>query len=82
MSKKTFSVSEFKSKSLGLLERVARNRESITITKRGKPIAKVIPFGEPSRRPEPGRLEGSLMSEEDIMTPFGSKMWKAAEPKK
>ena len=79
MSKKTYSVSEFKSKSLGLLERVARNRESIIVTKRGKPIAKVIPIAAASHKPEPGRLSGTLLSEEDIVTPLGSKMWTATE---
>lgn len=79
MSKKSYSVSEFKSKSLGLLERVARSRESIIITKRGKPIAKVIPLDEPSVKPEPGRLVSALLSEEDSVTPLGAKLWKASE---
>ena len=79
MTKKTYSVSEFKSKSLGLLERVARNRESFIVTKRGKPIAKVIPLAEPGRKPEPGRLMDALISEEDIVSPLGPKLWKASE---
>jgi prevent-host-death family protein len=79
--KKTFSVSEFKSKSLGLLEKIARSGESITITKRGKPIAKVIPFQDSQEKAVPGRLEATLLSEEDIVTPLGAKLWKAGEPK-
>ena len=79
MSKKTYSVSEFKAKSLGLLDRVARNHESIIVTKRGKPIARVIPIGEQNQKPKPGKLEGTLLSEEDIVIPLGAKIWKAAE---
>ena len=79
MRKKSYSVSEFKSKSLGLLEKVARNRESIIVTKRGKPIAEVIPFLEPGNRPEPGKLEGTLISEVDILTPLGAGLWRAAD---
>ena len=79
MSKKTYSVSEFKAKSLGLLERVAKNNESITVTKRGKPIAKVIPFTASRGRPEPGRLKDALLSEEDVVTPLGARLWKASE---
>ena len=78
--KKVFSVSEFKAKSLGLLERVARSGESIVVTKRGKPIAKVIPFQDAQDKPKPGRLEGTLLSEGDIIAPLGARLWKAAEP--
>ncbi len=58
---------------------MAQSRESIVITKRGKPIARVIPFGEPNPRPKPGRLEGTLISEGDIVSPLGPKLWQAAE---
>lgn len=80
MSKKTYSVSEFKSKSLGLLERVARTRESLTLTKRGRPIAQVIPFlNTESSRPQPGKLKDAWISEEDIVSPLDPKLWKATE---
>jgi prevent-host-death family protein len=80
--KKVFSVSEFKSKSLGLLEEVARTGESITVTKRGKPIARVVPFREAGEKPKPDTLKDTLIELGDIVTPFGAKMWKAAEPEK
>lgn len=79
MGKKSYSVSEFKSKSLGLLDHVARTRESIIVTKRGKPIAKVVPLPELKQKPEPGRLKETLLSEEDILTPLGPRLWKASE---
>ena len=79
MSKKSYSVSEFKAKSLGLLDRVARNQESFIVTKRGKPIARVVPMGSSNLKQVPGRLEDVLVAEEDIVTPLGAKLWRAAE---
>ncbi len=79
MSKRTLSVSEFKAKSLGLLERVSRTGETLIITKHGKPLAQVVPFRESSEKPEPGRLEGTLLSETDTISPFGARLWQAAE---
>ena len=74
MSKKTYSVSEFKAKSLGLIERVARTHESIIVTKRGKPIAEVIPLGKTAKQPVPGRLKDALVSEDDIVSPLGAEI--------
>ena len=79
MSKKNYSVSEFKAKSLGILERVARKRETITVTKRGVAIAQVIPIPQPEMKPVPGRLKDTLMFEGDLIAPLGAKLWKASE---
>lgn len=79
MKKKSFSVSEFKSKSLGLLERVFRTGETLIVTKRGRPIAKVVPIEDEDEKPVAGRLCDTLVEEIDVITPFGGKMWKAAE---
>ncbi|TLY60201.1 MAG: type II toxin-antitoxin system Phd/YefM family antitoxin [Gammaproteobacteria bacterium] len=38
---------KFKAKWLQLIDRVARRREPIVITKRGKPVAKLVPLDEP-----------------------------------
>lgn len=40
---KTFSVSQFKALCLGLLEKVSKTGQPILITKKGKPLAQVIP---------------------------------------
>jgi prevent-host-death family protein len=80
MKKATFSVSEFKSESLGLLERVASTGETLVITKHGKPIAQVVPFAAPEAKPVPGTLRSLLIEENDLLTPFGAALWKAAEP--
>jgi prevent-host-death family protein len=80
MKKTVFSISEFKARSLGLLERVSKTGESLVVTKHGKPIAKVIPFTDQKDKPVPGKLADTLLDEQDIVSPFGARLWKAAEP--
>jgi prevent-host-death family protein len=61
------SVSEFKAKCLALFDEVAATGETIVITKRGKPIARIQPMEEPPS------LIGSvkiLVSEEEFIAPF------------
>ena len=41
--KQTIAASKFKARCLGLLEQVRRQRKEITITKRRKPIARLVP---------------------------------------
>jgi prevent-host-death family protein len=43
---KTIAAGEFKAKCLHLLDEVAQQRTSLVITKRGKPIAKLVPVDE------------------------------------
>jgi prevent-host-death family protein len=81
MKEKSFSVSEFKARSLGLLARISRTGESLVITKRGKPIARVVPVQEERQKPVPGRLRDALLTEEDIVSPLGARLWRAAEEK-
>lgn len=79
MRNKKISVSEFKAKSLGIFERVAKSGESVIVTKRGKPIALVTAYPDTAETPEPGKLRNTLLAEEDLLSPFGEKLWKAAE---
>ena len=44
-------AAEFKSKCLSLLDRVHERGEPITITKRGKVVAKLVPAGDTDERP-------------------------------
>jgi prevent-host-death family protein len=41
------AASEFKAKCLGLLDRVAISGETIVVTKRGRPVARLCPIEEP-----------------------------------
>ena len=78
MKKKTLSVSEFKAKSLELFERVSKTGESYVITKRGKPIAQVIPLEAPSKKLRLGALADLVIHIGDVESPIDEK-WEAAE---
>ncbi len=55
-------ISEFKSKSLKLLDEIHHSGESITVTKRGIPIAKVVPINEEADEID---LKGTLIEQDD-----------------
>jgi len=46
MAQRSISASEFKAKCLALLDDVAKRRETLVVTKRGKPVARVVPAEE------------------------------------
>ena len=73
----TISVSQFKTHALALFGRVADKCEKITITKRGKPIARIIPYEEEHKKPIPGKLSDFVIFEKDIVSPLGPEMWDA-----
>ena len=57
---KTMAAGKFKDTCLKILDDVARTKSAVVITKRGRPIAAVVPYvKEPSR----ASLEGSVIKE-------------------
>lgn len=66
---------DFKAKCLRLLDDVAEHRESLVITKRGKPIARLVPM--PPDIQLFGALAGSVLDESDIIAPVGAE-WESA----
>lgn len=60
------SAAEFKAKCLSLFDEVEARHRSFVITKRGRPVARVVPLltGAPSS------LRGSLLHEEDLLAPI------------
>lgn len=55
----TVPVSKFKATCLALLEKVKRTGQPILVTRRGEPLAEVVP---PSARPTAGAWLGSFAS--------------------
>ncbi len=45
------SAAEFKAKCLKIMDEIARTRKPIVITKRGKPVAKLVPAELTPRKP-------------------------------
>lgn len=65
----TIPAGEFKAKCLKLLDEVAEKRETLVITKHGKPVAQVLPM--PSAEGDfVGSMRGSVLWEGDIISPL------------
>jgi prevent-host-death family protein len=75
---KTMSAAEFKAKCLEVLDRVAATGEIVTVTKRGKPVARVAPLVE-----KPARVVGAMKHDititGDVTTPLDVR-WNALKP--
>lgn len=64
----TIPAGEFKAKCLKLLDQVAEKHETLIITKRGKPVAQLLPINEPSTLF--GSMKGSVLYMGDIISPI------------
>lgn len=73
------AIGEFKAKALRILDTVAKSGQAVVITKRGRPLVKVIPYREETPKPVPGKLAGTILEEHDIVSPLGPEMWRAAQ---
>lgn len=71
-ARREIPAGEFKTHCLGLLDQVAKNKETLVVTKRGRPIAKVVPLEEK----ESESLKGSIIYHKDIVEPTGE-VWEA-----
>jgi prevent-host-death family protein len=71
----TIGAGDFKTKCLKLLDEVAVHRQSLIITKRGKPVARLVPM--PPDAELFGALAGSVVDEADIVAPIDTE-WDAA----
>jgi prevent-host-death family protein len=76
---KTMAISKFKAHALKVLDEVAKTKETIIITKRGKPLAQVMPHCQSETKPKPGRLADAFVFENDIITPLGENLWETTQ---
>jgi prevent-host-death family protein len=78
MDDKYVAATEFKTNCLRLMDQVAQQRRPIVITKRGKPVAKLMPV-----EPEPidlfGRMAGTIKIVGDIINPIEDTGWTGDE---
>ena len=72
------AAGQFKAQCLKLMDRVAETRETITITKRGKAVARLVPIEPALERPLFGYLRGKGKIAGDIVSPTGE-AWEAAQ---
>lgn len=69
------AAGEFKSRCLKLMDEVSTRRTSVIITKRGKPVAKLVPV-EAVRGKLFGCMKGTGRATGDIVAPLGER-WDA-----
>ena len=72
---KTMAISEFKAHCPQVLGRVARTKETVVVTKRGRPLVEVVPFRHRDESPVAGKLAETLVFERDIVSPLGESIW-------
>jgi prevent-host-death family protein len=68
MSMKTIAAAQFKARCLTLMEEVRSTREPVVITKRGNPVAKLVPADVP-KKAFIGSLKGVIRVVGDIESP-------------
>ena len=68
------AAAEFKANCLRLMDEVARQRRPMIITKRGKPVAKLVPVEEEATDLF-GRMAGSITICGDIISPIDDDEW-------
>ena len=75
----TMGISLFKSQALRIIDQVFKTKENIIITKRGKPLAQIIPYQDSVSDHVPGKLKDTLVFEDDIVSPLGEELWNACK---
>lgn len=73
MTQRTVAAAEFKNSCLKLMEEVRQKREPITVTKRGKPLVRVVPVGERART---RTLIGTIVYQDEDIFSTGE-VWEA-----
>jgi prevent-host-death family protein len=71
------AAGEFKAKCLAVLDEVQQQRREIVITKRGRPVAKLVPIVD-TPASFIGSMEGTMEIVGDIVSPIGVQ-WEADE---
>jgi prevent-host-death family protein len=66
---KTIKASECKAKFLALIDDISSTGESVTVTKRGKPLVDMIPH-QSSKKNAFGILKGRIKIKGDIISPI------------
>lgn len=66
---KSIAIGQFKARCLRLVEEVRAKHERLLLTKRGKPVAQVVPI-DTKTGPTKSELIGSILFEKDIISPL------------
>jgi len=70
------AAGKFKAQCLAIMDDVKRNHQTVTITKRGKAVAKLVPVEDQPTELVFGFLKGHIHIKGDIVAPTGEE-WNA-----
>jgi prevent-host-death family protein len=73
---KTVPATKFKAQCLALLEEVRKTRQSLLVTRHGKPVVEIAPY-VPQDGASVNPLKGSILFQDDLISPVGGK-WDSA----
>jgi prevent-host-death family protein len=73
---KMVAATEFKTHCLALLEEVRQTRQSLLVTRHGKPVVEISPY-MPRGADQANPLKGSILFEGDVVSPVEEK-WDSA----
>jgi len=73
---KTVPAAEFRRHCLALLEEVRQTRQSLLVTRHGKPVAQISPY-IPREHESVNPLKGSILYQGDLVAPIQEK-WDSA----
>lgn len=68
MKTRTMPAGKFKAQCLAVMDEVQKKRQAVVITKRGKPVAKLVPV-EPQQDDIFGFMKGKIKIKGDIVKP-------------
>ncbi|MGA7236353.1 MAG: prevent-host-death family protein [Bryobacteraceae bacterium] len=77
MGQRTITVTEFKAKCLSLLDDIGKRGGTLTITRRGRPLATVGPARRKAWKSPEGILEGKVVIDDDLLLQDHSDLWEA-----
>lgn len=66
---RTIAAGKFKANCLAIMDEVQRKRESVLITKRGKPVAKIVPAADEGKEKFFDSLKDQLIFMGDVVSP-------------
>lgn len=76
----TLLVSDFKTRCLAIIEQVHSGGETVLLTRRGKPIVRVMPATEPAPAPRTlGGMAGEASAKGDLVHTSFESDWEAAK---
>lgn len=81
MNEKLIGSAEFKANCLKIIDQINTDKQSITITKRGTPVARLSPIkGQSERGSIIGAMKGSVLRYDDPFAPAAeASNWNAAK---